>query len=264
MVFLYQYFFIEKEIFKMKCKNCGANVREGSAFCGRCGAPVPRPAPQPVKKYEYSGAVPKQKKNTGLIVAIILLAALIAAAAIIVCAAMYNRDDSGTNASETSTQAVVPTAEPVYVSPVFPTISASDETRATSSKRNYSPSLAADGDPSTAWNVSGGVGEWIKLSADSVQTVKGIKILNGYTKYSPDYNMWLYYANRRAKDITVSFSDGSEMKFTLQDIFDQHSYYYQPIDFGTVKYTTYIKIRIDSIYPGSKWDDMCFSEIVPY
>ncbi len=100
----------------MKCKNCGANVREGSAFCGRCGAPVPRPAPQPVKKYEYSGAVPKQKKNTGLIVAIILLAALIAAAAIIVCAAMYNRDDSGTNASETSTQAVVPTAEPVYVS----------------------------------------------------------------------------------------------------------------------------------------------------
>ena len=74
----------------------------------------------------------------------------------------------------------------------------------------------------------------------------------------------IHISNRRAKDITVSFSDGSEMKFTLQDIFDQHSYYYQPIDFGTVKYTTYIRIRIDSIYPGSKWDDMCFSEIVPY
>ena len=121
-----------------------------------------------------------------------------------------------------------------------------------------------DNRPETAWNVPGGQGEWIMLSADTPQQIKGIRVLNGYTKFSPVYNMWIYYANSRPKDITLTFSDGSTLVHTLSDTFDNDNYIYQEIDFGGIKTTTWVKITINSVYPGSKWNDTCISELQPY
>ena len=145
--------------------------------------------------------------------------------------------------------------------PVFTNVMASNITNASSSSRDYSPDLTIDGDTATAWNVPNGPGEWIQFTASAEQAVKGIKILNGYTKFSTGYNMWIYYANSRPKDIEISFSDGSKIIHTMQDVFDQSNYIYQTIDFGEYKKTSWVKIKINSIYPGSKWTDCCISEI---
>ena len=102
------------------------------------------------------------------------------------------------------------------------------------------------------------------LSADSEQYVSGISVLNGFVKYSTGYKYWLYYRNNRPKDITISFSDGTSIETTLQDIFDQDNYHYQRIDFDSVKFTAYIKITVNSVYPGDKWNDTCISEIQVY
>ncbi len=76
--------------------------------------------------------------------------------------------------------------------------------------------------------------------------------------------MWIYYANSRPKDITISFSDGTSVAKTLEDVFDKANYIYQDVDFGGIKMTDYIKITIDSIYRGTKWNDCCITEIKPY
>ena len=161
--------------------------------------------------------------------------------------------------------APTPAPTPVpYVPPVFTEVSASGTTAGTSGTRNYECRLVLDGRPDTAWNVPGGPGEWLVLSAQTPQQIKGLRVLNGYTKYSPDYNMWIYYANSRPKDVTLTFSDGSTLAYTFADTFDNDNYIYQTIDFGEIKTVTWIRITVNSIYPGSKWNDMCISEIQPY
>ena len=54
------------------------------------------------------------------------------------------------------------------------------------------------------------------------------------------------------------------MAKTLEDVFDKVNYIYQDVDFGGIKTTDYIKITIDSIYRGTKWNDCCITEIKPY
>ena len=69
----------------MICNNCKSTVRDGSAFCTKCGArmvqpAVPRPAPAPVRAPAPNPApaynptpAPKKKTGAGVIIGIILL-----------------------------------------------------------------------------------------------------------------------------------------------------------------------------------------------
>jgi len=154
--------------------------------------------------------------------------------------------------------------EKVLQAPVFTSATASQVTTPSQSNNNYGPMLTLDGKPSTAWNTPGGYGDWIQFNAQGVQYVKGIRILNGYTKYSDVYGMWIYYANSRPQTIRLSFSDGTSMSYTLADVFNDSDYIYQDISFGEYKEVTWIRITIESIYPGSKWNDCCISEVQFY
>lgn len=147
--------------------------------------------------------------------------------------------------------------------PSFTYASASNTT-AEGSGRNYSPDLVIDGRVDTAWNCPRTSGEWIRLSADATQYVAGIKILNGYTKYSPDYDDWLYYLNNRPKSITISFSDWTSIDATLNDTYTEGEYEYQDIPFSEIIETTYVMITINNVYSGDKWNDTCISEIQVY
>ena len=131
--------------------------------------------------------------------------------------------------------------------------------------RSYSPDNVIDGLEDTAWNCPWNSSSiWIRLEADSIQYVEGISILNGYTKFSPDYNFWLYHRNHRPKDIVISFSDGTSITATLSDSYTNGEIRYQDIHFGEVKETTYIMITINSIYESDRWNDVCISEIIVY
>ena len=112
-----------------------------------------------------------------------------------------------------------------------------------------------DGDPDTAW-VEGaagqGIGEKLVLTFDGTYQVSGLRICAGYQK-----NDYVYYNNSRPETISVEFSDGSVENYSLADVYDQE----QVVTFSTPKETSYIRIIINSVYPGTKYEDTCISEI---
>ena len=147
--------------------------------------------------------------------------------------------------------------------PKFDMTSASDYVQL-SPEKNYEPGLVLDGNPVTAWNCTGTSDIWIELSSSMEQKVSGIRLLSGYTKYSLKLEEWLYYKNHRPKNITVSFSDGTAIDCALQDVFNKYSLCYQDINFGGVKNTKFIRISINDVYMGDRYNDTCISEIDVY
>lgn len=121
----------------------------------------------------------------------------------------------------------------------------------------HSAERIADGDSSTAWveGVAGmGVGEMVSIYFDGEYLIQGISIGAGYQK-----NMDLYDKNSRPAEICISFSDGTYEVHTLKDIND-----YQDVVFDKVKYTDYISLTIEAVYPGSKYEDTVISEVYIY
>ena len=225
---------------------------------------VPAQNAAPVRKsYNYENQS-VEKRSLGLKITLILISAALVAAIASGAILIFSKGRQEKTPPPVPVESSAKSEQEVHPTPVFTTINASNSTTPTNSNRSYSPEMAVDKNAATAWNVPNGIGEWIMLSASSEQYVKGVKILNGYTKFSPTYNMWIYYANSRPCDIELSFSDGTVKSFTLEDVFDEENLYYQTLDFGDYVKTTFIKIRIKSIYNGSKWNDCCISEIEVY
>lgn len=123
------------------------------------------------------------------------------------------------------------------------------------SKNRGTAEDAFDNNTQTCWqNGKGekGVGESLVASASEPQMVTYIKIRNGHQKKEyPE----MYERNSRAKKITV-FYDGGEKPFELMDTKDwQIIYLKEPVE------TTFIRIRIDSVYEG-KSNEVCISDII--
>ncbi|MGN0035550.1 MAG: NADase-type glycan-binding domain-containing protein, partial [Coriobacteriales bacterium] len=121
----------------------------------------------------------------------------------------------------------------------------------------YGARNLTDGDTTTAWNegASGdGIGETVTLSADTPQTVSGIRIMAGFDASQRTYNR-----NNRPRGITISY-DGGQKQVELQDTYNE----FQDIPLDAPASTTQITIRIDSVYKGNQYSDCCISEIEVY
>lgn len=119
------------------------------------------------------------------------------------------------------------------------------------------PENLIDGNLSTGW-VEGspgqGIGESVTVYFDGMHLVSGIQIYAGYQK------SWdLYNKNSRPEGIYVGFSDGSGESHTLADVYDV-----QNIQFANSVLTDRIILRVDSVYPGNKYEDTVISEISLY
>jgi len=140
--------------------------------------------------------------------------------------------------------------------PVFTKVTASS-TRAPMGSIRYDAALVVDEDPATAWceGVKGaGIGEWLEFRADSMQQVKSIFIMNGYSKSDQVYN-----TNNRVKAITVTGDNGFSEKFTLEEV----GYgTYQKFTFSKPVDTTFLKIVIDDVYLIGDGEDTLISEII--
>lgn len=151
----------------------------------------------------------------------------------------------------------------------------------------YSPDKAIDGKPETAWcqgKKNNGIGEYIHIRFSPVFTSK-IHVLNGF---GADKN--LYFSNNRIRgyEVTVTFKDGTSMvrRGELKDNKCLSHYNDTPgsnhrcrwqvdpdyddqpdvlVDFGTdnPKCVTALKIKILSVYPGTRFSDTCIAEISP-
>ncbi len=123
---------------------------------------------------------------------------------------------------------------------------------------DYIASNVIDNNKATAWveGVDGdGIGEYVTLFADVNAPVNGIKILNGYNK-----NADIFAKNNRAARVRITLSTGDIYETQLVDSYNT----YTIVDFGGPKAIEGMKIEILSVYPGSKYQDTCISEIIAY
>ncbi len=214
--------------------------------------PMPNPVPPPN---------PNSNSKTLVIVLITVCAVILAVAIGIIGAVFVGGGESEPQATEApkTTEAPKATAAPTAVpAPVMTNVTASSTRGTDSEGGQYSKEAVLSEDIYTKWvpakSSGDGVGEWIQLSSDSMQYVKGLKILNGYHK-----NESTWFKNNRVQRCMVTFSNGNTKDFVLNDTMELIN-----LDFGETVATSSVRITIGSVYYGSRWNDTAITYIGLY
>jgi len=128
-------------------------------------------------------------------------------------------------------------------------------------QENYHPNYVLDGDPKTAW-VEGadtsGAGEWVRIHVSPVEgaTAIRVRIQNGYHKSKE-----LYGKNARLKKVElVALPSGAKQTAELKDAMEwQEVTLAQPA--GKLEA---LELRAVEVYEGSKYTDLCVSDVELY
>lgn len=118
----------------------------------------------------------------------------------------------------------------------------------------YGPKSMVDGSLVTAWieGVTGyGVGQWVKIQFQLPTKFDTIYLNNGYGK-----NRSVYKKNSRIKNVNVAIANGQSWNYTLNDTNST-----QYIKLPNPVTSKWVKLTIQSVYPGTKYMDTCLSEI---
>ena len=123
-------------------------------------------------------------------------------------------------------------------------------------QENYLPLYVGDDDPRTTWNLkTEGIGEWIRLRVTPMERATRVrmKVRNGYQKSER-----LFQANSRARVLTVVLLPSNH----TQDVELTDAYGWQEIAVeqpaGALEA---VELRVKSVYPGKKYDDLCLSDV---
>jgi hypothetical protein len=126
-------------------------------------------------------------------------------------------------------------------------------------QENYLPLYVGDDDPHTAWSLkTEGIGEWLRVHVTPMEgaTKVRMKIRNGYQK-TPR----LWEANSRAKELTVTLLPSKKtVDVTLADKSDWQEI---AVDQPAGAFES-VELKVKSIYPGKKYDDLCISDVQLY
>ena len=118
----------------------------------------------------------------------------------------------------------------------------------------HSALLTIDGNPNTCWSegVPGlGIGENIVIHFNGTYKVSGMNIWIGHQKSEA-----LFYQNARPRSVRVMGSDGSSEVYFLSDTFGV-----QRVNFRRPINTSLVKIIVDQVMPGNKYEDTCIAEV---
>jgi len=128
-------------------------------------------------------------------------------------------------------------------------------------QENYHPNYILDGDPTTAWVEgadSSGAGEWVRIHVSPVEGAATIRlrVQNGYQKSKA-----LYQKNARLKKVEVVALPGKTAQVAeLKDAMGwQEITLAQPA--GKLEA---IELRAKEVYEGSKYTDLCVSDLEIY
>jgi hypothetical protein len=125
-------------------------------------------------------------------------------------------------------------------------------------QENYHPLYLVDDDPRTAW-VEGakgnGEGEWVRLPTNDVHATTRVRLRlrNGYHKSKS-----LFEKNGRARKLTVELlPSGTKKSFELSDSMD----WAEMVVDQPEGLLTAIQLTVDTVYPGSRYQDLCLSDL---
>lgn len=201
--------------------------------------------------------------RNAVVIAVAAAGGVFVIAFIIILALLFSgsRGGGNTNKDTTPSPAVAAAIEPTptaHPAPVMTYANASSTRGTDTEGGQYSESAVLTDDPMTKWvpdkTYGNGIGQWIQVGADSTQYVKGIKILNGYHKNSQTWSN-----NNRVSRCTISFSNGQSQQITLNDTMDMVD-----INLGKTVETTYVRLTIEDIYSGTKWNDTAITYLGVY
>jgi serine/threonine protein kinase len=125
-------------------------------------------------------------------------------------------------------------------------------------RRQHAPERAFDGDPMTAWNENDrgpGDGSWLSATFASTVPIARLTISTGYTAFHPRDGD-LFIQNSRLRRVRVRFDDGTTVDRSVPD--GQRELV---IDGLSVRSRT-VRIEALSVWPGTRWADLCISEVV--
>ncbi len=114
-----------------------------------------------------------------------------------------------------------------------------------------------DGDLTTSWQPAskqGGVGEWVMVLFPAEVDLEGVEVANGFQRQDRFGDEFLL--NNRVEVARLVFSDGSEE--VLRFGADQRGMIEFPFALRRVEW---VKLVVDSVHPGSKWQDLAVSEL---
>lgn len=94
-----------------------------------------------------------------------------------------------------------------------------------------------------------GQGEWIAMQVRPGTRIRKIMFLNGYQKSTKSYRQ-----NARARDITIETDQGARFSRRLDDRPGVQEVY-----LGGWQDVKTLRVYIETIYPGSRYDDLCLS-----
>ena len=118
----------------------------------------------------------------------------------------------------------------------------------------HSALLTIDNDTKSCWaeGVQGlGIGENIAIHFNGTYKVSGMNIWTGHQKTED-----LFYKNARPTAIRVIGSDGSNEVYNLNDMFGV-----QRVNFKNPINVSNVKIVVEKVAPGNKYEDTCIAEV---
>lgn len=154
-------------------------------------------------------------------------------------------------------QVPIPAALPVDSTPVISRnsiVSAKHSSADNEDGYNHSGALTIDGDTKTCWaeGVPGlGINENITYYFNGNYKVSGLNIWIGHQKTED-----LFYKNARPTVIRIIGSDGSNEVYTLQDTMGM-----QRVKFKHPITANNIKLVVEKVAPGTKYEDTCIAEV---
>lgn len=265
----------------MICKKCGNELPPGAVFCNKCGERIAAGSDGMNPFFRNSSATafnsegtPENSKTKDIIIAVIAAVAVIFLAILLLNHLNDNTSDEGYNSylmAEDNDRAEddsfeesdfvqaksgsnTITAESVSMSELI-SLTASSTLKA--DKYNYEPENLVDGDRMTAW-VEGvadcGMGEYVEFVFDQEVSFTGMNIRNGYQK-----NDDIFCKNTRVKTLRI---EGDQQQFFYVDLQDSNGN--QNIRFDASFTSKTIRIYIEDVYRGNKYEDTCISEISFY
>lgn len=118
----------------------------------------------------------------------------------------------------------------------------------------HSARLAVDGNTDSCWSegVKGlGIGENIEIHFNGNYKVSGMNIWIGHQK-----SQALFYQNARPIALRVAGNDGSSVVYNLQDAFGM-----QRVEFTKPIVVNKVKLIVERVAPGNKYEDTCIAEV---
>lgn len=126
---------------------------------------------------------------------------------------------------------------------------------------SYHAASAVDGSLSTPWaeGVTGpGLGEWLKLEFPQPVEITRLLVDIGYDRDPDDsaHSAELFAYNNRIQRVRLAFSGGEEVAWTFRD-----ERGLQEVSLSDKIVSSYVKLTIEQVYPGSQYDDTCLAEV---